>query len=892
MKNFLDQEKSSHPYRSGKIKMASNNSDGDGDGESSASCRCSTCPQDITILFDGGGFRTYLEYHIANYKILRPHISIHLDELPPSSSWSVVTEVSNAEALVAQLNLNDDETKTSSSSSSVSTWDGIIFPAHLTGALIESDRLWDLSDYVQQQLNLPPTPFQAQDRSLQLDWPDMQPFFRSEQAVFDGKVRLIPLDGDLLLMYYRRDLFEEHQIPVPRTWEEYTQAAAFFHGKPWGPGNSKLNGSCVSRVDNCANSFWASLVLSTMTQALGTPSGFLLDPQTTNPILGQAMEETLRILADQSKVGADNELLDMDCLQANFDLNAGSCAMTYNWGNQLTVENGEIDADGQYKIGVAPTPGSTRVLDRETGLLVDCTTEICPYGTFYEDLGIVNRPSYSAFGGWQGGVSNASPIGKQYAMADFLTYMSNHLQSLPDDVLPNPRSSFADPYRYSHLVSPSWVDAGLDNVTVLQYADSIEMVNSQNTVIDIRIRPGIAFREIMDDEVYSYLTEKKKQPGMTSADDALLRSKITGQMDERMRQAISSVGRASVSQMYQASLGVTNTTGNSMNYINPEFRSVGWGLAGLICCTSMALVFWTLWYRRNRVMQAFQPFLLIQSAIGLFFMGGTIIPLGFDDSLFSNDVLDATCMATPWIYVVGFSVFFSSVYSKIKVCLKIFNSPEMYDVLLVTPMDALKGCTRLLLLNGVMLFLWTLLDPLKWVRLEVTDGATFSDGTVETYGACRGENFDILGLALALFFFNLILCLVGTFQAFKCRFLVLEYNEMQWLPLSLFPFFETWIVGYPILYFVNEDPTTTFVVLTVVIAASSIAAALAVFAPKDWYIRKIRVMKENGSNASRSSSAGVSVLKHPTVSKEIMTRMQWNENLILTPSCFLDTFRL
>jgi hypothetical protein len=104
-------------------------------------------------------------------------------------------------------------------------------------------------------------------------------------------------------------------------------------------------------------------------------------------------------------------------------------------------------------------------------------------------------------------------------------------------------------------------------------------------------------------------------------------------------------------------------------------------------------------------------------------------------------------------------------------------------------------------------------------------------------------------------------------QAFKCRFLVLEYNEIQWLPLALLPFFETWIIGGPLLLFMNQQPTTIFILLTLIIAVSSLTAALAVFAPKDWYIRKNKGVEEKNASepSSRSRVTGVQVLNHPTV---------------------------
>ena len=64
-----------------------------------------------------------------------------------------------------------------------------------------------------------------------------------------------------------------------------------------------MYGSCVSFTKDCTNAYWTSLILSTMTQSQGTSSGYLINPETTEPLLGTAMEETLQILANQTLVG-------------------------------------------------------------------------------------------------------------------------------------------------------------------------------------------------------------------------------------------------------------------------------------------------------------------------------------------------------------------------------------------------------------------------------------------------------------------------------------------------------------------------------------------------------------------------------------------------------------
>ena len=72
------------------------------------------------------------------------------------------------------------------------------------------------------------------------------------------------------------------------------------------------------------------------------------------------------------------------------------CVLTYNWGNSFKtyMQNGTL----LERFGVAPTPGSARILDRETSKLVDCDEKRCGHGTHYEDIGWVNDAPYMAFG--------------------------------------------------------------------------------------------------------------------------------------------------------------------------------------------------------------------------------------------------------------------------------------------------------------------------------------------------------------------------------------------------------------------------------------------------------------------------------------------------------------
>lgn len=76
---------------------------------------------------------------------------------------------------------------------------------------------------------------------------EIAPVYRDNQMTYDGKIYGFPDDGDVFLMYYRKDIFEENGLEPPETWEEFAEigqkltdkyapdmyGAAFFRDAPY-----------------------------------------------------------------------------------------------------------------------------------------------------------------------------------------------------------------------------------------------------------------------------------------------------------------------------------------------------------------------------------------------------------------------------------------------------------------------------------------------------------------------------------------------------------------------------------------------------------------------------------------------------------------------------------
>lgn len=171
-------------------------------------------------------------------------------------------------------------------------------------------------------------------------------------------------------------------------------------------------------------------------------------------------------------------------------MNNGTCVLTFMWGDlfRRSKSKGSIIHD---KLGIAPTPGSPKVLDRTTGKLADCDIQRCPYAIYYEDLGFVNSAPYAANGGWGAAISaNTSPE-KQQALAEFFLWASSREQSqqyvIPNATLPWFMINGQDPWRKSQLDVDKWVAQGYDRELSKQFVQSINTnLISKNVVVEAR----------------------------------------------------------------------------------------------------------------------------------------------------------------------------------------------------------------------------------------------------------------------------------------------------------------------------------------------------------------------------------------------------------------------
>jgi len=352
-------------------------------------------------------------------------------------------------------------------------------------------------DYVQPGFLVDVTDWVAADDALQED--DIAPFFREFSQTFNGRTYMLTLDGDFQMVYYRTDVLDELGMDPPATWDDYLAIAEAAHGMDMNGDGEADYGSCISKKRN-AQAYWAIYTIAGgYIQTQGTGQGAFFSAEDMTPLVdNDAFRRALEVYVDTTQYGPPDEInLDVGDTRGLFT--AGRCALTVDWGDIGTLA---IDPDTSNVIdlvGATIAPGSTEVLDRETGELVACTPEICPHA-----IDGVNHAPYAAFGGWSGGINAAADSQVQEAAYAFFSYMSQPEQSNQDVTI---GITGFNPYRFSQFNNiDNWVSAGMSEAAAENYLGAIgHSLSSPNMLLDMRIPQNQRYQQIVLDTALARL---------------------------------------------------------------------------------------------------------------------------------------------------------------------------------------------------------------------------------------------------------------------------------------------------------------------------------------------------------------------------------------------------
>ena len=341
-------------------------------------------------------------------------------------------------------------------------------------------------------------PYIAKDDKIDLD--DIAPYFREFGQKVGGKTKLLMVDGDFQMVYYRKDVLENAGLEPPKTWEDYLDVASKIHGQDMNDDGVADFGSCIFKKRNAQSYFAIQTFAAPIVQTHGTAQGFHFDNSTMKPLINNdGWKKAFELYKETGKYGPPEEL-NMDIGDTRAIFKAGRCGLLVEWGDPGPLQ---LDDDATAIKGLlyaVSALGSMEVLDRATGKLVPVTSENAPHS-----VDGINYAPFAAFGGWAGAINKNATQKKKDAAYAFLSYMNQAAQSSVDVTI---GATGYNPYRLSQLASPDlFVEAGMPLELAVNYIGAInEALNSLNMASDMKI-PGASNYTgvVLDTELARYL---------------------------------------------------------------------------------------------------------------------------------------------------------------------------------------------------------------------------------------------------------------------------------------------------------------------------------------------------------------------------------------------------
>ena len=161
----------------------------------------------------------------------------------------------------------------------------------------------------------------------------------------------------------------------------------------------------------------------------------------------------------------------------------------------------------------------------------------------------------------------------------------------------------------------------------------------------------------------------------------------------------------------------------------------------------------------------------------------------------------------------------------------------------VRPKDVLYPFAILMSANIAILTAWTIVDPLRWTRVELANYFDIFDRPSDSVAYCRGSDSTTSYFIFMYVGINVVALIFANYQSYVARKYPSAYNEGYYIALSVGFLLEACLLGIPVIYLVKDTPSQVFLVKSIFITMLCLLILLPLFIPK-YLARNEMEMKE------------------------------------------------
>mmetsp|Transcript_23420 Transcript_23420/g.53443 ORF Transcript_23420/g.53443 Transcript_23420/m.53443 type:complete len:660 (-) Transcript_23420:285-2264(-) len=287
------------------------------------------------------------------------------------------------------------------------------------------------------------------------------------------------------------------------------------------------------------------------------------------------------------------------------------------------------------------------------------------------------------------------------------------------------------------------------------------------------------------------------------------------------------------------------------NYLSRSLRTTGLVMMAIVMLTSFSFAIWVHLNRKVRVVKYSQPMFLHMICSGIFIMSTSIVPLSIDDRFISVQGCNIACMAMPWLLSMGFILTFSALLSKLRKINTVVDASLRLQRIKLSLLDIFKPLIIIFLVNGLLLLIWTVTDPIKWERSSSKD----TDGFWNTHGSCTTGRSTGYVFFILIILFDILSLFLTCVHAYKARNIVDDLSESKYIGIAACCWLEVFIIAIPTLIIVKENSNVAFFLWLAIIFVLCMSMLLLIFVPKILIKRLGATRQLSGADIFRKGKA-------------------------------------
>lgn len=230
-----------------------------------------------------------------------------------------------------------------------------------------------------------------------------------------------------------------------------------------------------------------------------------------------------------------------------------------------------------------------------------------------------------------------------------------------------------------------------------------------------------------------------------------------------------------------------------VQYLSSWVRIFGFTLTGSTMALALVSAIWIYIRREHRILRASQPHFLYQICAGSAILMSSLIPMTFDGNQgWSNTQLDRACVAMPWLMIVGNILIYGALFTKLWRVHRVLQ----FSRRTVKIKDVGRPVLILLGLALVILLVWTIVDPMKYIYITVDEERG------EVLGTCESDHQT--AFLFPLMIIMILPALMTEFMAWKTKDVDGVYSESYWIFIMILVQLEIVFFAIPVTIALNE----------------------------------------------------------------------------------------